>query len=178
MAAKRAETERLAALLQVRAEAAASLNPTRVEFVERIEALIEDYNSASVNIDEYLRRLIELSNDLSQEEQRAVLEDMSEEELAIFDLLTQPEPELTDEERKTVKAGAKRLLEHLHEKLVLDWRRKAAATAGVKTAIMEVLDQDLPAEPYPVDLFNTKVAAVYDHVLTTESGPAVPTGSN
>ena len=54
LAAKRAETERLAALLQVRAEAAASLNPTRVEFVERIEALIEDYNSASVNIDEYL----------------------------------------------------------------------------------------------------------------------------
>ena len=45
-------------------------------------------------------------------------------------------------------------------------------------ARMEVLDQDLPAEPYPVDLFNTKVAAVYDHVLTTESGPAVPTGSN
>ena len=51
-------------------------------------------------------------------------------------------------------------------------------SGSVKTAIMEVLDQDLPAEPYPVDLFNTKVAAVYDHVLTTESGPAVPTGSN
>ena len=46
---KRAETERLAALLKVRAEAAASVNPTRVGFVEHIEALIAD-------VDEYLRR--------------------------------------------------------------------------------------------------------------------------
>jgi type I restriction enzyme, R subunit len=92
---KLAETERLAALLKVRAEAAASINPTRVEFVERIEALIADYNAGSLNIDEYLRRLIALSGDLSIEEQRAVVEGMTEEELAIFDLLTQPEPELT-----------------------------------------------------------------------------------
>lgn len=175
---KRAETERLAALLRVRAEAAASVNPTRVEFVERIEALIADYNSGSVNIDEYLRRLIELSNDLSEEEQRAVLEDMSEEELAIFDLLTQPEPELTDEEREKVKAGAKRLLEHVHERLVLDWRRKAAAIAGVKTAILEVLDQDLPEEPYPVELFDTKVAAIFDHVLTTAPGLGTASAPN
>lgn len=163
---KRAETERLAALLEVRAEAAASVNPTRVEFVERIEALISDYNAGSLNIDEYLRRLIELSGDLSVEEQRAVVEGMTEEELAIFDLLTQPEPELNDEELAEVRASAKRLLEHLHDKLVLDWRRKAAASAGVKTTIKDVLDADLPVDPYPPELFDTKVAAIYDHVLT------------
>ena len=50
---------------------------------------------------------------------------MTEEELAIFDLLTKPEPVLTDDEREVVKASAKRLLAHLHDKLVLDWRRKA-----------------------------------------------------
>lgn len=163
---KRAETERLAALLKVRAEAAASVNPTRVEFVERIEALIADYNAGSLNIDEYLRRLIALSGDLSVEEQRAVVEGMTEEELAIFDLLTQPEPELDDEELAIVKAGGKRLLEHLHDKLVLDWRRKAAASAGVKTAIKDVLDADLPVDPYPPELFDAKVAAIYDHILT------------
>jgi type I restriction enzyme R subunit len=164
---RRAETERLAALLKVRAEAAASVNPTRVEFVERIEALIADYNAGSVNIDEYLRRLIELSGDLSVEEQRAVVEGMTEEELAIFDLLTQPEPELNDEERALVKASAKRLLEHLHDKLVLDWRRKAAASAGVRTTIKEILDADLPVDPYPPEMFDAKVAAIFDHILTT-----------
>ncbi len=42
---------------------AAPRNPTRYELVERIEQLIADYNAGSVNIDEYLRRLIELSAD-------------------------------------------------------------------------------------------------------------------
>ena len=32
-----------------------------------------------------------------------------------------------------MKASAKRLLAHLHDKLVLDWRRKAATTADVRT---------------------------------------------
>jgi type I restriction enzyme R subunit len=168
---KRAETERLAALLKARAEAAASVNPTRLEFVERIEALIADYNAGSLNIDEYLRRLIALSGDLSVEEQRAVAEGMTEQELAIFDLLTQPEPVLTAEELETVKASAKRLLEHLHDKLVLDWRRKAASSAGVRLTIKEVLDADLPVDPYPPELFDAKVAAIFDHVLTMSAEP-------
>jgi type I restriction enzyme, R subunit len=163
---KRAETERLAALLKGRAEAGAAVNPTRIEFVERIEALIADYNAGSLNIDEYLRRLVELSGDLNAEEQRAVSEGMTERELAIFDLLTKPEPVLTDDELAIVKESAKSLLAHLHDKLVLDWRRKASATAGVKTAIKDVLDADLPADPYPPELFDAKVAAIFDHVLT------------
>ena len=70
---KRSETERLAALLRDRrSSAAARENPTRHELVERIEQLIAEYNAGSLNIDEYLRRLIALSRDLSEEEQRAV----------------------------------------------------------------------------------------------------------
>ena len=56
---KRAETDRFAALLKQRAVAAATRNPTRYDLVQRIEELIADYNAGSVNIDEYLRRLIE-----------------------------------------------------------------------------------------------------------------------
>lgn len=163
---KRAETDRLAGLLRLRAVAAAGRNPTRYDLVERIEELIAAYNAGSVNIDEYLRRLIELSQTLTAEEQRTVSEGLSEEELAIFDLLTQPEPELTDDERETVKASARTLLEHLHDKLVLDWRRKAATTAAVRTTILDVLDADLPADPYPPEVFDAKVQAVFDHVAT------------
>lgn len=162
----RAETERLAALLKARAERGAAINPTRIEFVERIEALIADYNAGSLNIDEYLRRLVALSGDLNAEEQRAVTEDMTEQELAIFDLLTKPEPVLTAEELVIVRASAKRLLEHLHDKLVIDWRRKADASAGVRTEIKKVLDEDLPEQPYPPAMFDAKVAAIFDHILT------------
>ncbi|MFE9693682.1 HsdR family type I site-specific deoxyribonuclease [Micromonospora sp. NPDC005806] len=163
---KRAETDRLAALLKQRANAAATRNPTRYDLVERIEELIAEYNAGSLNIDEYLKRLIELSETLNDEEQRVVVEGLSEEELAIFDLLTKPEPVLTDAERESVKAGAKHLLAHLHDKLVLDWRRKAATTAEVRTTILDVLDAELPADPYPPEVFDAKVQAVFDHIAT------------
>nr|WP_268952472.1 type I restriction endonuclease subunit R [Mycolicibacterium septicum] len=161
----RAETDRLAQLLRQQAVSAAVRNPTRYELVERIEQLISDYNAGSVNIDEYLRRLIDLSKTLTDEEERATREGMSDAELALFDLLTQPDPVLTSEERETVKGSAKKLLEHLHEKLVQDWRRKVATTNDVNSTIRRVLDVSLPQTPYTVDIFSTKVQLVYDHIL-------------
>jgi type I restriction enzyme R subunit len=131
----------------------------------RIEQLIAEYNAGSLNIDEYLRRLIALSQDLSEEEVRAATEDLGEEELAVFDLLTKPEPALTEEEREQVKGVTKRLLEHVHEKLVLDWRRRAETTADMRVTIRNVLDE-LPAEPYPRTVYDDKVQAVFDHVST------------
>ncbi len=162
---KRAETDRLAQLLMLRAVASARRNPTRYDLVERIESLIADYNAGSINIDEYLRRLVELSKTLTDEEQRAVREGLTEEELAIFDLLTKPDPVLTPEGLESVKAIAKKLLAHLHDKLVLDWRRKADASADVLVTIKRTLDQDLPDDTYPAPVFDAKVQLIYDHIL-------------
>lgn len=163
---KRAETDRLAELLKQRAASAATRNPTRYDLVQRIEDLIDQYNAGSINIDEYLRRLIDLSRTLTEEEARSAREGLSEEELAVFDLLTKPGPVLGEDERAVVKASAKKLLTHIHDKVVLDWRRKAATAADVKSTIRQVLDETLPADPYPLDLFNSKVQAVFDHFLS------------
>lgn len=162
---KRAETDRLAQILRQRAISAALRNPTRYELVERIEQLIADYNAGSINIDDYLHHLIELSKTLTAEEERAVREGMTEEELAIFDLLTQPDPVLNGDERIRVKASAKKLLNHLHEKLVQDWRRKVDVMNDVNSTIRRVLDEGLP-DPYTVDIFQSKVQLVFDHVLS------------
>lgn len=162
---KRAETDRLAQLIREYAVRAALRNPTRYDLVERIQQLIEDYNAGSVNIDEYLRRLVSLSKTLTEEESRSVREGMTEEELAIFDLLTQPDPVLTAAERELVKASARVLLSHIHDKLVQDWRLKVDVRAEVDSTIRSVLDARLP-EPFTVDIFQTKVQLVYDHVLS------------
>ena len=164
---KRTETERYAALLKQHAVSAARRNPTRHELVVRIEELIAEYNRGSVNIDEYLRRLITLSQGLSDEERRAVTEGMSEEELAIFDLLTRPEPALNHDEREHVRAVAKQLIEQIHDRLVLDWRRKAETVAAVRVAIRDLLDRELPADPYPAAVFDAKVNAVFDHLYAS-----------
>jgi type I restriction enzyme R subunit len=66
-----------------------------------------------------------------------------------------------------VRASAKSLLEHLHEKLVQDWRRKVDVTNDVDSTIRRVLDAGLPEAPYTPDIFNTKVQLVFDHVLTS-----------
>ena len=162
---KRSETNRLAQLLRQKAVRSATRNPTRYELVERIEKLIEDYNMGSLNIDEYLLRLIDLSKTLSGEEERAARQDMTEEQLAIFDLLTKPDPTLTDEEREKVKVGARDLLEHLHDVIVQDWHRKADVVSEIDSTIRRILDESLPS-PYTVDIFQSKVQRVFDHILT------------
>ena len=62
-----------------------------------------------------------------------------------------------------MKGVAKRLLAHVHEKLVLDWRRKAETMADVRVAIRDVLDE-LPDDPYPRRVYDDKVQVVFDHV--------------
>ncbi len=78
-----------------------------------------------------------------------------------------------------MKASAKRLLAHIQDKLVLDWRRKAATTADVRASIRRVLDADLPADPYPPEVFDAKVQAVFDHIATAygDDGSSVYDGT-
>ncbi|MCL1897665.1 MAG: DUF3387 domain-containing protein [Micrococcales bacterium] len=166
---KRSAADHLAWLLQARAAELTRLNPTRQELVAKIESLVAKYNAGSLNMEEYLRRLRELTEQLRAEEQRAVREQMTEAELAIFDLLTKPEPKLTEAERLSVKTSAKRLLESIHDKLVLDWRRKAETVADVRQTIRDLLDAELPADPYPPGLFDGKVDAIFNHLVAAYS---------
>ncbi len=165
---KRAETDRLAALLQQRAIGAATRNPTRYDLVERIEELIAEYNAGSLNIDEYLRRLIALSQSLT--ERGAASRHRRAHRGGAGDLRPAHQARTrrsADADRELVKASAKRLLAHLHDKLVLDWRRKAETAADVRVIHpLTCSTQDLPADPYPPDVFDAKVQAVFDHVAS------------
>lgn len=49
--------------------------------------MIEEYNAGSKNIEEFFAELLAFAKELDDEEQRAVREEMSEEELVIFDLI-------------------------------------------------------------------------------------------
>jgi type I restriction enzyme R subunit len=57
------------------------------------------------------------------------------------------------------------MLAHFHDKLVLDWRRKADASADVLVTIKRSLDEDLPDDTYPPAVFDAKVQLGYDHVF-------------
>ncbi|WP_420625598.1 HsdR family type I site-specific deoxyribonuclease [Candidatus Poriferisodalis sp.] len=163
---KRTATKAIEKDLEQRLDEAVRKNPTRLELAERFRRLIEEYNAGAHNLEEFLRRLKAINDELTEEEERAVREDASEAELAIFDLLTKPEPELNASEAMKVKGAAKKLLEHIEEKLVLDWKRRQQTRSAVRVAVGTVLDAELP-DVYGPELFDQKVDAVYGHIYAS-----------
>lgn len=138
-------------------------NKMRGKFMERFTKLLEMYNSGAHDIDQLFDDLVDLAKALSEEQQRVVKENLTEEELAIFDLLLKEK--LNPDEREIVKKTAKELLVKLkQEKLVLDWREKEIARAGVKTTISEILYDSLPEPTYSEKDCEFKGIEVYNFV--------------
>lgn len=169
---KNTEIEELKAVIRRRLEKLVRFNKTRTDYLTKFEELVESYNAGSRNIEELFRELLSLSRSLSEEEHRHVRENLSEEELAVFDILTRPGPDLSTAERDTVKKVARSLLAKLKTALVLDWRQKAQARAQVRLAIEDTLDDDLP-KPYTKDIYQRKVSAVFEHVYESYRGEGI-----
>ncbi len=157
------EIEVLKAAIRAQLEKMIRLNSTRADFAETFEALIDSYNAGSRNIEDLFNELVKLSNSLNDEQQRHVRENMSEEELVIFDILTRPAPALSSEERAEVKKVARELLDRLKRLLVLNWRQKSTARSQLKLTIEDTLDTGLP-RAYTPELYQHKCAAVFEHV--------------
>jgi type I restriction enzyme R subunit len=125
--------------------------------------MIAEYNAGSATVEQLFQQLMDFIRTMSDEDQRAAREDMSEEELAIFDLLTKPEPRLTRVQAIEVKRIARQLLAKLkQEKLVLDWRIEQNAKADVRQTIREEFDV-LP-EVYDRRIWQDKVERTFQFV--------------
>jgi type I restriction enzyme R subunit len=157
------DLEVLKAAIRAQLEKMIRLNRTRADFADKFEALIESYNAGSRSIEELFEELVKLSNSLSEEQERHVRENISQEELVIFDILTRPAPELSADERAEVKKVARDLLARLEGLLVLNWRQKSAARSQLKLTIEDMLDNGLP-RAYTPELYHQKCSAVFEHV--------------
>ena len=160
---KNTDLEVLKAAIRAQLEKLIRLNKTRTDFQEQFEELVESYNAGSRNIEALFEELVKLSRNLSKEQQRHVRENMTEEELVIFDILIRPAPDLSADERSEVKKVAKLLLERIKALLVLDWRKRQSSRAGVEDAIKGLLDAGLP-RVYSPELYQKKCSAVFEHV--------------
>ena len=161
---RRTDAERLRGAINTKLNAMIRLNKNRMDYQAKFEQMIAEYNAGTLGIDDFVEGLFNFAGELNQEGQRADAEALSEEELAVFDLLTQHEPHLTLPERDEVKTAVRRLLETLkQEKLVLDWRKRTQSTAEVKETVSNILDDELP-DPYTPTLFGQKSEAVYQHI--------------
>jgi type I restriction enzyme R subunit len=161
---KRTEAEKLRGALNTRLARMVRLNRSRMDYLRQFQAMIDEYNSGAGNVETFFANLVAFAQGLDAEEQRGIVENLSEEELALFDLLIRPTMTLTKDEEREVKRVAQELLQTLKaERLVLDWRKQQQARSAVKLAIENALDRGLPPI-YTPELFQQKCEAVYLHV--------------
>lgn len=167
---KYAATQQLRAALAETLEQMMSLNKTRTDYLQRFQQLIDDYNSGAEPIDLTFAKFIAFHDQLDAEARRNITEGLSVEELALYDLLTKPNVNLSSKEKASVKEAVHDLLETLkREKLVLDWRSRQQSRAQVLTTIEYVLDKELP-QSYSPDLFRQKCDQVYQHIYDSYFG--------
>jgi len=137
-------------------------NKSRERFLVRLTKILDEYNQGSVGIDDLLNSLVGLARELSDEESRSVRENLSEFELALFDLIRKDE--LNESEIEQVKVTSRELLHSLKNKLVSGWREFDPLRSGVKTAITDVIYPKLPESKYSEDDCASLSADVYQFV--------------
>ncbi|MDA0882092.1 MAG: type I restriction endonuclease subunit R [Bacteroidetes bacterium] len=148
-------------------------NPLRLEFYERYKEIIAEYNAGKTleNTVKAFENLNDFIKDLTFEEQRAVRENLDDQEaLAIFDLLREGK-QLEGKELKQVKKVARETLDKLKaEKLKIErWRESRQITAQVKGMIYDNLLW-LPEETYSDEDVSLKTVTVYQHIYSNYYG--------
>jgi type I restriction enzyme R subunit len=163
---KHTEAEKLRRLIEGKLTQMLKLNSSRANLAEKFKKLIDEYNAGSHNIETFFAQLVQFARELTDEEKRAIAAGLSEEEQALFDVLTKPEPTLTKVDEAEVKKVCRELLAKLkQDKLILDWREKQQARA----AVMQTLKLEMRRLPGPftkevrVEKLARAYAHVYDH---------------
>jgi type I restriction enzyme R subunit len=168
---KRTEAEKLKKAIGDKLLNMVQLNKSRTDLMEKFKKLIDEYNKG-MDVNGFFAKLTDFVKELSAEEQRGVAEQLSEEELALFDILTKPEVDMSKSEKEQVKKVARMLLQTLKEaKLVLDWRKRQKTRADVYTTVKTILDE-LP-RAYTPELYQQKCDTVYQHVYDSYQGEGV-----
>ena len=101
-----------------------------MDFLEEFQKMIDEYNDGAINVQVLFDKLLAFAKRLDSEEKRGIAEQLTEEELVIFDLLTKPDISLTKQETAGVKKVAKSLLEKLKQEKTRTRLAEAADDQG------------------------------------------------
>jgi type I restriction enzyme R subunit len=148
-------------------------NPQRMDFYRKYSEIIADYNREKdrVTIEETFAKLVDLANSLDAEQRRAAEEGLSEEELALFDLLKKAE--MTKVDRERVKQASRGLVASIRELIapLERWTEKEQTQAEVEVFILDHLFAVLPTPPFTLDDKQVLAKRVYQHIWQQSSNP-------
>src|ERR1035441_8249321 len=138
---KNIEIADLRAFIQKKLEQMLKENASRTDFATRLQGIIDRYNAGSSFADNYFEELMKFAKDMRAESERHIRENLSEDELELFDLLKKDK--MTNAETQKVKLAAKSLLHRLLEEqpkvLVQDWFKDSQSKGRVKDTVERVL---------------------------------------
>ena len=161
-------------LLQERLAEMLAQNPSRINFYERYQEIIESYNQEQdrASIEKIFEELMDLSKKLSEEERRYVREGFeNDEQLSMYDLLMKDD--LTKAEIKKIKEVAVELLEKIKTQLAtMDHPfEKRETKAAIIITIRDTLWEMLP-ESYSDESIDSYKDAVFEYVQQRYGGVA------
>lgn len=134
-------------LLKERIAQMLAANPSRINFYEKYQEIIKDYNQEQnrATIEKTFEELMKLSNELSDEEKRFVREGFeNDEQLSMYDLLMKND--LSKDDIKKIKKVAVELLDKIKQQLAgMDHPfDKDETKATIIITIRDILWQELP----------------------------------
>ena len=143
-------------------------NPDRINYYERYQQIIDDYNSEQdrATIEKTFMDLMDLANQMNQEEQRYVREGFfSDEELSFYDMLFRED--LSKSDIKKLKEVATDLLHKIKGKISEfdHWTDKQETKAAVDNLIRDTLWAELP-ECYDEVSISGYRQKIYEYVYT------------
>ena len=161
-------------LLQERLAEMLAQNPSRINFYERYQEIIESYNQEQdrASIEKLFEELMDLTKKFSEEERRYVREGFeNDEQLTMYDLLMKDD--LTKAEIKKIKEVAVELLEKIKAQLAtMDHPfEKRETKAAIIITIRDTLWEMLP-ESYSDESIDSYKDAVFEYVQQRYGGVA------
>lgn len=134
-------------IIQLKLDKMLFTNPERINYYERYQKIIDDYNSEQdrATIEKTFMDLLDLANKMNQEEQRYVREGFkSDEELTLYDMLFRND--LNKNDIKKLKTVAAELLNKIKAKISEydHWTDKQETKAAVYNLIRDTLWAELP----------------------------------
>ncbi len=163
---KNLEISDLRAHIEKKLENMLKKNVTRTDFAERFRNIIDNYNAGGSQNDDFYEKILKFMEELRAEEERHIKEELSEEELELFDLLRKDK--LTKAEEKKVKLAAKELYQTLiakkSELFIVGWQNDPQPKERVKAEIIESLNRHLPGS-YDREIFTLKSNIIFEHIV-------------
>ena len=161
-------------IIQQKLDSLLFTNPNRMNYYERYQEIIENYNSKQdrATIEKTFMDLMDLANSMDEEEKRYVREGFSsDEELSMYDMLFRDD--LDKQDIKKLKEVSVSLLQKIKAKIAeLDhWTDKQETKAEVDNLIRDILWNDLP-EAYDEISISAYRQKIYEYVYTRYKGVA------